>query len=398
MACASPRVATQHTQQHSYPAHWLEQSPESLNQVIQYIGPEQLYQAYLEDQTSAKRSIAQPFIHPGIQKPPGLSPGDRIRLWLPSNQWANGVFGSAMDVYSGLYEIGMNGYLKLPFLPPIQAFSMKPHELEAVINANLEHKQIYQKGMANVSITVQEWAPITVFVNGAVFNEGQVVINHRSQEEASKDFNTQGETLALSRKLSSALLATGGVRPDADISRIEIVRASGTLIADLRGLVEGYPTEDFKLMHGDFIRVPSLGLPQSGLFSPSPITPPGLRIYISNLTVPALNNASSAVGRHSTSLPYGSRLHTAAISGNCAGGSASTNSDRTVVLVTRDPVRQTPITIERQIEDLLKQPGNAGINPYLLPNDSIVCYDSEVSNLRDIARTIRDLLLPIPFL
>ncbi len=394
--CASPNVGHPETRELPYPAHWLAQTSDRAPQGWAHVGPQQDYLPELSSQQSLPTSYDASLVHPAMQQAPGLSPGDRVRIWLPGSRWDSGFFDDHEATFSGIYEIGMNGYLKLPHLPAIPAYGTQPHELEALINTNLEHHRIFRPGMARASITVQEWAPVTVFVNGAVFNDGQVVIHGRNPQVPNEPFNTQGQMLALDRKLSAALRSAGGVRPDADISRIEIVRATGTITVDLRGLTTGFPAQDPSLMHGDFIRVPSIGLPQEHLIAPSPITPPGLRVFISNLTVPAENNASSAVGPHATSLPYGSRLHTAAVSGNCAGGTAATNSARRVVLVTQDPMRQTPVTIEREIEDLLRSAYNPQVNPYLMPNDSVVCYDSEITNLRDIARTIGEILFPLP--
>ncbi len=394
--CASPRVAAPNTSETPYPAHWLGMTAQQAPARWEHVAPHQAYLPDLAGKSAALGGHPSAFVHPGQTQEAGLSPGDRVRVWFPGSQWKNGFFDDKDDTFSGVYEVGMNGHLKLPYLNSLSVFGLKAHELEALIRANLEHQGFFRQGMAQVSVTVQEWAPVTVFVNGAVFNDGQVTIHTRQRELPSEQFNTQGETLALDRKLSAALRAAGGVRPDADISRIEVIRPGGTLTLDLRGLTLGFPAEDLTLMHGDFIRVPSLGVPQEALIAPSPITPPGLRVFISNLTTPASDNASSAISPHSTSLPYGSRLHTAVVSGNCAGGTAATNSARKVVLITRDPVRQQPVTIERDIEAVMREAYNPGINPYLMPEDSLVCYDSEITNLRDIARTIGDLLIPFP--
>jgi hypothetical protein len=135
-----------------------------------------------------------------------------------------------------------------------------------------------------------------------------------------------------------------------------------------------------------------------GLVAPSAITPPGIRVFLSNLTVPATGNAISAVGKEASSLPYGSRLLTAAVSANCVGGVNATSASRHVVLVRTDPVSGREQALERPIHELLQAPHRDDLNPYVMPNDGVACYDSGVTNLRDIARTIAEILLPISLL
>ena len=54
--------------------------------------------------------------------------------------------------------------------------------------------------------------------------------------------------------------------------------------------------------------------------------------------------------------------------------------------------------VERSVEALMRASGELMSNPYLLPNDAVACYDSDVTNLRDIARTLRDLVSPFALL
>ena len=121
-------------------------------------------------------------------------------------------------------------------------------------------------------------------------------------------------------------------------------------------------------------------------------------MFLSNLTVPATGNAISAVGKEASSLPYGSRLLSAAMSANCVGGINATSASRHAVLVRTNPLSGRAEALERPIHDLLRHPEELAVNPHLMPNDSIACYDSGVTNLRDIARTIADVLLPFSLL
>jgi hypothetical protein len=119
---------------------------------------------------------------------------------------------------------------------------------------------------------------------------------------------------------------------------------------------------------------------------------------MSNLIDSAGDNSSAAVGRYSTSLPYGTRLLQAAVSANCVGGKDWTNAPRRIVLSGENPITGEIQVIERSVEELLTMPSKGDINPYLMPNDAIACYDSSVTNFRDIARTIADILLPFKLL
>jgi hypothetical protein len=121
---------------------------------------------------------------------------------------------------------------------------------------------------------------------------------------------------------------------------------------------------------------------------PSPISPPGVSLYLSNLTQPASNNAASAIGQTVREVPYGSRYMQAVIDANCVGGPRSTSADRSAVLFTRNPITGVSAVIERDIENLLRRADRDDYDPYLLPGDSLACYDSTVTNIAEIARVI----------
>jgi hypothetical protein len=46
----------------------------------------------------------------------------------------------------------------------------------------------------------------------------------------------------------------------------------------------------------------------------------------------------------------------------------------------------------------MTMPNKGNINPYLMPNDAVACYDSDITNYRDIAKTLVDLILPFKLL
>lgn len=121
---------------------------------------------------------------------------------------------------------------------------------------------------------------------------------------------------------------------------------------------------------------------------PSPISPPGVSLYLSNLTQPATNNASAGIGQTVREIPYGTRYLQAVIDANCVGGSRSTSAARSSVLFTRNPITGVSAVIERDIEDLLRRADRDDYDPYLLPGDALACYDSTITNITEIGRAL----------
>jgi polysaccharide export outer membrane protein len=162
----------------------------------------------------------------------------------------------------------------------------------------------------------------------------------------------------------------------------------------MTGVLTGLPVKDLALVSGDQIIVPTSGCFQPHLVRPSQITPKGFRVFMSNLIEPSQSNANAAVGSFSSSLPYGSRLLQAAVSANCIGGKQMTNAPRTVILASKNPLTGEVQVLKRSVEVLMRNPQAADINPYMMPNDAIACYDSATSNVRDIARALSEIISP----
>lgn len=318
---------------------------------------------------------------------PPLSPGDRLQIHIIDGEG-----------FSGRYELGMDGTLQLPHLPALSVAGRDTRHAEAEIGTALVAAELFKPHRTRVSVRVHEWSHVQVHVSGAVFDPGMVTINVRSPEERALKGNLASGDFPSERMLAAALRAAGGVRPDAAVDRIRLVRDGTVRQVDYSGLVEGRRTPSVPLMSGDTIIVPGSGRYDTALVTPSAITPPGIRVFLSNLTVPAAGNALSAISKQSSSLPYGSRLLTATFSANCVGGANSTNAARHVVLVRTNPLGGQQETIEQPINALLQAPHRHDLNPLLMPNDSIACYDSGVTSLRDIARTLADILLPFTLL
>ncbi|MEP1768141.1 MAG: polysaccharide biosynthesis/export family protein [Sulfitobacter sp.] len=291
------------------------------------------------------------------------------------------------ETFNGDYVASRDGMLKLPFLMPIQAQGRTTDQVENDIAQALLAEGFYATA-PRISVRVSDFASVTVGVSGAVFEPHTVEIG-----------GTRGDTLDARRQdamgastegrnLSAALRSAGGVRPDADISSVEVRRGSDVYRLDMRGVFEGQNAVDIMLLTGDEIHVPSRQCFQNDLMRPSPISPPGVSLFLSNLTQPAQNNAGSAVGQTVREVPYGTRYMQAVVDANCVGGARMTSANRSSVLFSRNPTTGVSVVIERSIEDMLRRADRDDYDPYLLPGDAIACYDSTVTNIAEVGRVL----------
>lgn len=290
------------------------------------------------------------------------------------------------ETFNGDYVISRDGMLKLPFLPPVRAQGRSPAEIEGDLGRALLAEGIYSE-RPRISVRVADFAPVSVAVSGAVFEPHAVEIGQPGDRLDTARQQALGASTE-ARNLSGALRAAGGVRPDADLSAIELFRGGQRYTLDMRGVFEGRNSLDVMLLSGDEIVVPSRRCFQDDLMRPSPVSPPGISLYLSNLTQPATGNAPSAIGREVREVPYGTRFLQAVVDTNCVGGARATNAKRTAVLVTRNPLNGVSTVIERNIEELLRRADRDDFDPYLLPGDAIACYDSGVTNVTEAARAI----------
>ena len=291
------------------------------------------------------------------------------------------------ETFNGAYVISRDGTLKLPFLRPIPAQGRTTNDIEDDIARQLLNDEFYAD-RPRISVRVADFASVIVGVSGAVFEPHSVEIGGVSGDRA--DGRRQDALGASSegRNLSAALRAAGGVRPDADISAVQVRRGATVYTLDMRGVFEGQNVVDIMLLTGDEIDVPSRQCFQEDLMRPSPISPPGVSLFLSNLTQPATDNASSAIGRSVREVPYGTRYIQAVIDSNCVGGARGSSADRSAVLFSRNPVTGVSVVIERDIENLLRRADRDDFDPYLLPGDALACYDSAITNVTEISRVI----------
>ncbi|SFE00866.1 polysaccharide biosynthesis/export family protein [Roseivivax sediminis] len=305
-----------------------------------------------------------------------LSRGDLLDLRLPDE-----------ETFTGDYVVSRDGTLKVPFLRPIRAEGRTPEAVAADLRSALVAGEFYDE-TPELSLLVTDLASVRVAVSGAVFEPQPVEIGNVSgqdrdaRRQAALGASTEG------RNLSVAIRSAGGIRPDADLSAVQLTRGGSVYTLDLRGVMEGRAVPDVILASGDEVHVPSRQCFQDDLMRPSPISPPGIALYLSNLTVPATGNAPSAIGQEVREVPYGTRYMQAVVDANCVGGARASSAARSAALFTRNPVTGVSVVIERSVEEMRARADRDDYDPYLLPGDAIACYDSGVTNLTEVARVV----------
>ncbi len=313
-----------------------------------------------------------------------LSHGDRIRLLIPEG-----------ELFNGVYEVNTDGTITIPYLAPLPVVGLEIPIIQDLIKTQLITKKYFQPQFLQITVLPLALAPVAVNVSGETFQTGRVLINNRSAEVRAQQLTQSSGDYAPDRFLTSALRSAGGVMPNADVTKISIIRQNKKLTVDLSGIFTGEPVEDVPLIAGDMIIVPKRDTIDPRIVRPSQITPPGITVFLSNLTVPASSNSSSAIGKDASGFPYGSRFSQAVFAANCVGGTAPTNAPRRAVLVRTDRLSGETVAIDRSVEDLIRNSQDQIANPFLMPQDSVACYDSTVTEVRGVLDFVGDILNPI---
>lgn len=319
-----------------------------------------------------------------------LSPGDRIRVSIPADETVPPAYH-----FSGLYEVNLDGNLQVPFVDPLPVAGLELVDVENQITDALLQAGLFQPEFLQVSVQVVDWGPIQVTISGATFTPGRIRIDDRYPAETApidpvarpEPFTVSGE-YPEGRYLTAALRSAGGLKPDADIRNILLIRQGQEYEIDLSGVLSGEPVEDIALITGDQVIVPELAQIQPELVRPSQVTPSAIAIFISNQTSP------QGGGGQVTQIPYGSRFSQAVVAARCAGGSRSTNADRRATLIHTDRITGETQVLDQKVEDLLRHSNDTEINPYLMPEDSVICYDSEVTDVSNILDFVGNILNP----
>ena len=254
-----------------------------------------------------------------------LSPGDLVDVVIGTD-----------ELLSGKYEVASDGMLEIRDLVAVPAHGRSPQDVAGDVARALVRAKLYGVAPA-VSVRLADYGAVRVFVSGAVFEPGDVSLG--GSASADKDGTREDAVGAatLGRRLSRALQSAGGVRPDADLSRVTIQRGSRRMVVDARPALSGRAFDDMILLEGDQVSVASRGCFQAALLVPSAVSPVGAKVFMSNLTEPATSNASAAIGKETRELRYGTRMLQALVGMNCVGGSKLTNAGRTAILYSRNP-------------------------------------------------------------
>ncbi len=316
---------------------------------------------------------------------PLISRGDLLNLAIHDMPGLNGVI-----------KVAANGEIQLPYGRSLQVTGLTLDEVSAMIRVQLKEMDWFNTADISLSVSVVRLSSISVSVFGAIFNPGRVEINAAPAMKPEQAVIQSSGAYSHARDLVSAITAAGGVRPDAKLTNVILRRNDKIYSFDLTTLLSGSQNvETPSLIDGDEIFIHSRGEEHTGLIRPSQITPPGMRVLMSNLTAPALNNAQSAVGADATRLPYGASMLDAALSANCVGGTHQANASRSILLITRHYGSMQQLVIRRSINQLLANSSDYAVNVFLMPNDGVACYDSKFTNIRDVARGLGEVFGPI---
>ncbi len=323
-----------------------------------------------------------------------LSPGDRLQISIPNEKY-----------FAGVYVVNQAGAIEIPYLGPIMVVGLEGATVEENLRELLVEKGYFPKDKLQLSVQILEWAPIQVSVAGEVFQPGWVLLNNPDPPSSEAVVVPTNQVVTGDypywRYTTNALRAVGGVLPTADVRQIVLQRGAEEITMDLSGAFTGETFNDLPLVAGDRLVVETTGTIQPEIVRPSQITPPGIKVFVSNLTVPATSNATSAVGNQQEGItfPYGARFSQAVVAANCVGGTLNVNAHRQAILVRVDSQTGETLVTERPVETLVRDSRDNEDNPLLMPRDAIACYDSRMTNTRDIFGSIVDFLGPLdPFL
>jgi len=336
-------------------------------------------------QTTPKILVLQPHDDaPTLSRPQSLlSPGDALRLDIFDDKH-----------FSGRYIVSQSGSISIPFLGKVEATGSTQDDLQTALVERFTRENYFRSDLLRLAVEVVEWAPAQISVAGAVHEPGQVVINAYPDTIRRREIELRSGAATVKRFVQHALVAAGGLRPDADLNNVFIRRGSELFRVPMHKHFSGHAVANVSLIAGDRLEVGSTGVFQEPLARPSAFTSPGFRVYLSNLTTPAANNASSSIGRDSTRLPTGSRLSHAITSANCFGGTPIFNAPRRVKYVTRNPLTSIVTSHIYNVEEVMLRANETIHNPYLQPEDQLGCYESPIGVVREAARTAYDLVSP----
>lgn len=203
---------------------------------------------------------------------------------------------NGLEIFSNLYKINLEGYLSLPELGQFYAAGYTIKELKQALEEKYEKYIIEPR----LTISINEYRPVNIYLTGEVKNPGLYTIANKSKFSApasSVTSNSSGNNVITAfdnrdnsipdistPKLFNALQLAEGVTVYADLANIKIVRKNSktqgggkiqTNINLMKLITDGDQSQNIRLFDGDSIFIPK---------SEKPIKAQVLSIYNSNLS------------------------------------------------------------------------------------------------------------------
>ncbi|MFT6950602.1 MAG: polysaccharide export outer membrane protein, partial [Paraglaciecola sp.] len=178
--------------------------------------------------SSASNQAPLPIANISARNALPLSPGDLIEVMM---EYGEG--------FNGSYVLDNLGLLSLPIINAIDAGGLSPKELAERIELALIKSGIFRPAMATVHIKILHLAEIQIPVTGAVFKPGRILINKTYANGEMDERVVADGVYSNKRLLSEAIRGAHGVRPDAKIDQIILIRQGWQIEVDLTGILSG---------------------------------------------------------------------------------------------------------------------------------------------------------------
>ena len=305
------------------------------------------------------------------------SPGDRFNITVPG-----------MEEFTGDYVINADGRVILPFAGEIHAVATTNSELQKRIEGAYIKAGIFKREGLKLAVRPVQYAPINVYVQGAVFGPGRSVINNLKDSDKTEKYLTK-----IRRCAARALYPVGAAfgRRRAAGRRCFTHHLDTRFAADRARLARRVHRRRCRRYRarrrGSSVCAGGAVL---SIRPRAPVADHDRRCAHSHVQFDPAGAPQCELGNHkdSTSLPYGVRFLQGLIVANCVGGARTSNAERHAVLISRNPKTQQTEVIQRSIEELVRSADRDSINPHLMPDDAIACYDSKVTEFREVMGTL----------
>ncbi|BAC91658.1 polysaccharide biosynthesis/export family protein [Gloeobacter violaceus] len=290
-----------------------------------------------------------------------LSAFDRISVIVTNGEEFSSQRGGRGD--EG-YLVGADGNIFIYRLGSIAAAGREEVELQQEITERLRE---YFK-VPEVTVRLIGVSPINVDVAGAVYRPGLITVKANGDTPSG----------ASSRTVFNAIQSAGGVRPDADLSRIRLERAGQSLVLP--------PGQDAPVIYGDRVIIDRLAAGQAPvLHVATQLTPAEITVYVSGTD--ARENQGPVKVKPGTTLS--GALTAAGISGE-----SYLREGRKVALIRRDPVEGKREVTSYDIAGVM----GGESDPPLWDGDAIAITAGPSQNTMGFLDMLSPLLNPLGFM